>query len=222
MKSKMLALAYSVITLAILPQLVVSRLAAGWLNVDVAHGTCTLKASGKDDAPAFALALASSKCQTVTIPKKTTLSCAAFLCCPHSGKALTSDSDCGCSIQSPLNTTKTYNKHIKLEGTITFNNNVVRARPHSLLRVLLKGLMLNLDVQSYWNSAAYRIAYQNSSNFWFLGGENILLDGGGVIQGNGQVRGLLAVQRFEPVLTISGRRGTRPLMSTPIFTVLSP
>lgn len=132
MKSKMLALAYSVITLAILPQLVVSRLAAGWLNVDVAHGTCTLKASGKDDAPAFVLALASSKCKTVTIPKKTTLSYAAFLCCPHSGKALTFD--CCCSIQSPLNTTKTYNKHIKLEGTITYNNNVVRARPHSLLR----------------------------------------------------------------------------------------
>lgn len=96
--------------------------------------------------------------------------------------------------------------------------------PDLILFSVLKGLILNLDVQSYWNSAAYRIAYQNSSTFWFLGGENILLDGGGVIQGNGQVRSLLAsaIRASADGPNNLRRRGTRPSTSTPIFTVLLP
>ena len=37
------------------------------------HSTCTLRASGGDDAPAFVSAVLNSTCSTVKIPKGTTL-----------------------------------------------------------------------------------------------------------------------------------------------------
>lgn len=64
--------------------------------------TCTLKSSGDDDGPAFAAALLSAKCLTVDIPAGTTL-----------------------NIASPLNTTQTNNKHISLQGTISFKDDTV-------------------------------------------------------------------------------------------------
>ncbi|KAL8283599.1 hypothetical protein RQP46_005394 [Phenoliferia psychrophenolica] len=127
-------------TLFLLALAITPQASASWLNIAELTGTCTLAASGKDDGPAFALALSSSKCKSVIVPKHVTL-----------------------SIRSPLNTTRTYNKHIRLEGTLSFLADVL-----------------------YWNENSFKITYQNSSSFWLLGGQNIKLDGGGVIQGNGQ------------------------------------
>jgi hypothetical protein len=71
-------------------------------SISRALGTCTLKSSGGDDGPAFAAALVSDQCSTVTIPAGTTL-----------------------SIASPLKTTATNNKHISLAGTLSFTNDTV-------------------------------------------------------------------------------------------------
>ena len=59
------------------------------LDARATSASCTLTASGSDDAPAFLAAAASSNCPTVTIPSGTTL-----------------------SIQSKLNMTGISNKHI--------------------------------------------------------------------------------------------------------------
>lgn len=64
--------------------------------------TCTLTSSGGDDAPALGAAILSPKCLTVNIPVGTTL-----------------------NIASPLNTTKAANKHISLQGTISFKDDTV-------------------------------------------------------------------------------------------------
>ncbi|KZV67880.1 glycoside hydrolase family 28 protein [Peniophora sp. CONT] len=103
-----------------------------------AQAGCTLSASGDDDGPAFAAAVRS--CDTTVIPKGTTL-----------------------SVGSALNLTGLTNKHISLEGTIKFTDDI-----------------------SYWISNAFFITYQNQSTFWYLGGENVLLDGGGTLDGSGQ------------------------------------
>ncbi|KAI0669398.1 glycoside hydrolase family 28 protein [Trametes maxima] len=105
-----------------------------------ASGSCTLKASGSDDAPAFLQAVADSSCPTVTIPSGTTL-----------------------SIQSKLNMTSTTNKRINLEGTIKFNPDI-----------------------DYWADNAFTFDFQDQVAFWLLGGKNIVLDGGGTLDGSGQ------------------------------------
>jgi galacturan 1,4-alpha-galacturonidase len=38
-----------------------------------------------------------------------------------------------------------------------------------------------------WSPQSYRLTYQNATTFWFIGGNNIHLYGGGTIDGNGQV-----------------------------------
>ncbi|KAI9064784.1 glycoside hydrolase family 28 protein [Trametes sanguinea] len=105
-----------------------------------ASGTCTLTASGSDDAPAFLKAAADSSCSTVTIPSGTTL-----------------------SIQSKMNMTGTLNKHINVQGTIKFNPDI-----------------------DYWADNAFTFDFQDQVAFWLLGGKNIVLDGGGTIDGSGQ------------------------------------
>ncbi|TBU26735.1 pectin lyase fold/virulence factor [Dichomitus squalens] len=105
-----------------------------------ASGACTLEASGSDDAPAILAAAADTSCPTVTIPSGTTL-----------------------SIQSKLNMTGLSNKHIDLQGTIKFSD--------------------DLD---YWKDNAFTFSFQDQAAFWLLGGTNIVLDGGGTLDGSGQ------------------------------------
>ncbi|KAF5392804.1 hypothetical protein D9757_000920 [Collybiopsis confluens] len=100
--------------------------------------SCTLTASGGDDAPQF-LAAASS-CGTVTIPLGTTL-----------------------NISTRLNMTESSNLNINLQGTIRFNPDI-----------------------PYWTGNSFFIPFQNSSTFWLLGGQNIVLSGGGTVGGAGQ------------------------------------
>ncbi|KZV86154.1 pectin lyase-like protein [Exidia glandulosa HHB12029] len=106
-----------------------------------ARPSCTLRASGGDDAPALVTALRSRTCSTVTVPRSQTL-----------------------LIKSAMDTTSLKRGvHLRLEGTIKFNN--------------------DLD---YWGGHAFPFDFQNSSTFWMLGGRDILLDGGGTIDGSGQ------------------------------------
>jgi galacturan 1,4-alpha-galacturonidase len=56
------------------------------------------------------------------------------------------------------------NKHISLEGTIKFSPNI-----------------------PYWTGNAFFIPFQTQVTFWLLGGENILFDGGGTLDGSGQI-----------------------------------
>ncbi|KAH9485603.1 Exopolygalacturonase [Psilocybe cubensis] len=101
--------------------------------------SCTLSASGGDDAPNFLKAV--NACPTVTIPKSTTL-----------------------NIETRLNMTGLRNKHISLEGTIKFSPDI-----------------------PYWSGNGFFIPFQTQITFWLLGGENILFDGGGTLDGSGQV-----------------------------------
>ncbi|KAA1470448.1 glycoside hydrolase family 28 protein [Dentipellis sp. KUC8613] len=101
----------------------------------------TLRAAGhgRDDAPALLQAV--RECDTVVIPRSTTL-----------------------TVGSRLNMTGLRNKHLDLQGTIKFT-----------------------DDMQYWTGNAFFFDFQNSSTFWILGGENIVLDGGGTLDGSGQV-----------------------------------
>jgi galacturan 1,4-alpha-galacturonidase len=101
--------------------------------------SCSLTASGGDDAPQFLKAV--EVCPTVTIPKTTTL-----------------------NIETRLNMTGLSNKHISLEGTIKFSPNI-----------------------PYWSGNGFFIPFQTQITFWLLGGENILFDGGGTLDGSGQI-----------------------------------
>ncbi|KAI0764410.1 glycoside hydrolase family 28 protein [Trametes elegans] len=101
---------------------------------------CTLSASGRDDSPAFLAAVAEMSCSTVTVPSGTTL-----------------------SIQSKLNMTGTFDKHISVQGTIKINPDI-----------------------DYWADNAFPFDFQDQVAFWLLGGRNILLDGGGTLDGSGQ------------------------------------
>ncbi|TFK50935.1 pectin lyase-like protein [Heliocybe sulcata] len=100
--------------------------------------SCTLTASGGDDAPAFVQAY--SACSTITIPQNTVL-----------------------NISTPMNMTGGVNKHISLQGTVKFSPNI-----------------------DYWSGHGYYFAFQDQITFWILGGENVRLDGGGVLDGVGQ------------------------------------
>ncbi|KAF9478122.1 glycoside hydrolase family 28 protein [Pholiota conissans] len=101
--------------------------------------TCTLKASGGDDAPRFLKAV--QECTTVTVPASTTL-----------------------SIQTRMNMTGLRDKHIQLEGTLKFTDNI-----------------------PYWSGNGFFIPFQTQITFWLLGGTNILFDGGGTLDGSGQL-----------------------------------
>ncbi|KAH9856716.1 glycoside hydrolase family 28 protein [Lenzites betulinus] len=67
------------------------------------------------------------------------------------------------SIQSKLNMTGTSNKHLNVEGTIKFNPDI-----------------------DYWADNAFSFDFQDQIAFWLLGGKNIIMDGGGTIDGSGQ------------------------------------
>ncbi|KDR75607.1 hypothetical protein GALMADRAFT_140236 [Galerina marginata CBS 339.88] len=101
--------------------------------------SCSLTASGGDDAPQFLKAV--QACPTVTIPRATTL-----------------------NIETRLNMTGLRDKHIRLQGTIKFSPNI-----------------------PYWTGNAFFIPFQTQVTFWLLGGENILFDGGGTLDGSGQL-----------------------------------
>ncbi|PPQ67956.1 hypothetical protein CVT26_005836 [Gymnopilus dilepis] len=101
--------------------------------------SCTLKATGHDDAPQFLEA--AKACSTVTIPKSTTL-----------------------NIQTRMNMTGLRDVHINLEGTVKFSDNI-----------------------PYWSGNGFFIPFQTQITFWLLGGENIVLDGGGTLDGSGQL-----------------------------------
>ncbi|KAF8070387.1 glycoside hydrolase family 28 protein [Lyophyllum atratum] len=101
--------------------------------------SCTLRASGGDDAPQFLSAV--KACSTVRIPKTTTL-----------------------NIETRLNMTGLSNKRIDLAGTIRFAPDI-----------------------PYWTGNAFFIPFQTQVTFWLLGGKNIILNGGGTLDGAGQV-----------------------------------
>ncbi|KAI0261285.1 pectin lyase fold/virulence factor [Gloeopeniophorella convolvens] len=66
-------------------------------------------------------------------------------------------------IASRLNMTNLKNKHISIQGAVKFSDDL-----------------------EYWGGNAFSFAFQNQSTFWLLGGQNILLDGGGTLDGSGQ------------------------------------
>ncbi|KAG8729786.1 hypothetical protein FRC12_020708 [Ceratobasidium sp. 428] len=63
-------------------------------------------------------------------------------------------------IASAMNTTSLRDVHFKLEGTLQVEPNL-----------------------SYWAGNAFPIPYQKNSAVWLFGGENVVLDGGGTIDG---------------------------------------
>ncbi|KAI0308754.1 glycoside hydrolase family 28 protein [Amylostereum chailletii] len=97
-----------------------------------------MAASGGDDAPAFLDAM--QTCDTVVIPSDTII-----------------------SIGTRLNMTGVTDKHISVQGTIKFTDDL-----------------------TYWISNAFFLDFQDQSTFWLLGGQNILVDGGGTLDGSGQ------------------------------------
>ncbi|KAF8191437.1 pectin lyase fold/virulence factor [Mycena galopus ATCC 62051] len=67
------------------------------------------------------------------------------------------------NISTRLNTTGLHNKHINLQGTLRFNPDI-----------------------PYWSGNGFSFPFQTQITFWILGGKNILLDGGGTLDGAGQ------------------------------------
>ncbi|KAF9078343.1 pectin lyase fold/virulence factor [Rhodocollybia butyracea] len=67
------------------------------------------------------------------------------------------------NISTRLNMTAMSNFKIDLQGTIFFNPDI-----------------------PYWTGNAFQIPFQNQSTFWLLGGDNIVLSGGGTLDGAGQ------------------------------------
>ncbi|KAF8806610.1 glycoside hydrolase family 28 protein [Phlegmacium glaucopus] len=68
------------------------------------------------------------------------------------------------NIETCLNMTGLRNTHINLEGTIKFKPDI-----------------------PYWAGNGLFIPFQSQITFWLLGGENILFDGGGTLDGSGQI-----------------------------------
>jgi galacturan 1,4-alpha-galacturonidase len=67
------------------------------------------------------------------------------------------------NISTRLNTTGLSNKHLSLEGTMRFNPNI-----------------------PYWSGNGFSFPFQTQVTFWILGGTNIVVDGGGTLDGAGQ------------------------------------
>ncbi|KAI0827708.1 glycoside hydrolase family 28 protein [Trametes gibbosa] len=67
------------------------------------------------------------------------------------------------SIQSKLNMTGTSNKRFNVEGTVKFNPDI-----------------------DYWADNAFSFDFQDQVAFWLLGGKNVILEGGGTLDGSGQ------------------------------------
>ncbi|KAJ7063543.1 glycoside hydrolase family 28 protein [Mycena amicta] len=67
------------------------------------------------------------------------------------------------NISTRLNMTGGHDKHIELQGTIRFNPDI-----------------------PYWSANGFPFTFQTQITFWLLGGKNIVLDGGGTLDGAGQ------------------------------------
>ncbi|KAJ7863468.1 glycoside hydrolase family 28 protein [Mycena olivaceomarginata] len=67
------------------------------------------------------------------------------------------------NISTRLNTTGLSDVHLNLQGTLRFDPNI-----------------------PYWVANAFPFAFQTSITFWILGGTNIVVDGGGTLDGAGQ------------------------------------
>ncbi|CAL1711769.1 unnamed protein product [Somion occarium] len=67
------------------------------------------------------------------------------------------------NIASRMNMTGLLNKHISVQGAIRFNPDL-----------------------PYWTGNAFYFPFQDQVAFWLLGGNNIVLDGGGTLDGAGQ------------------------------------
>ncbi|KAJ7644451.1 pectin lyase fold/virulence factor [Roridomyces roridus] len=67
------------------------------------------------------------------------------------------------NISTRLNTTGLSNKHLSLQGTMRFNPNI-----------------------PYWSANGFPFTFQTQITFWILGGTNIVVDGGGTLDGAGQ------------------------------------
>ncbi|KAJ7118780.1 pectin lyase fold/virulence factor [Mycena epipterygia] len=67
------------------------------------------------------------------------------------------------NISTRLNMTGLHNKHIELQGTLRFNPDI-----------------------PYWSGNGFMFTFQTQVTFWILGGKNIVLDGGGTLDGAGQ------------------------------------
>ncbi|KAF7357457.1 Protein kinase domain-containing protein [Mycena sanguinolenta] len=67
------------------------------------------------------------------------------------------------NISTRLNTTGLTNRHLSLQGTMRFNPNI-----------------------PYWSENGFPFPFQTQITFWILGGTNIVVDGGGTLDGAGQ------------------------------------
>ncbi|KAF9261733.1 pectin lyase-like protein [Marasmius fiardii PR-910] len=113
-------------------------------------------------APLFTLSLAQSRACTLT-PSSTGDDAPQFRTAGHSCSVVTIPKGTTLNIATKLDMTGLSNVHINLQGTIRF-------KP---------------DLQ-YWLANAFQFAFQNQSTFWLLGGQNIVFNGGGTIDGAGQ------------------------------------
>ncbi|KAH7099573.1 pectin lyase fold/virulence factor [Auriculariales sp. MPI-PUGE-AT-0066] len=84
---------------------------------------------------------------------------AALQSCPK----VTVPKDTVLSIRSPMNTTDLSNVHLSLEGTLKYYDDV-----------------------DYWATNSFPFEFQATYTFWMLGGKDILVDGGGTIDGSGE------------------------------------
>ncbi|KAJ7037716.1 glycoside hydrolase family 28 protein [Mycena alexandri] len=67
------------------------------------------------------------------------------------------------NISTRLNMTGLSNKHLSLQGTMRFNPNI-----------------------PYWSGNGFSFPFQTQVTFWILGGTNLIVDGGGTLDGAGQ------------------------------------
>ncbi|KAJ7491241.1 glycoside hydrolase family 28 protein [Mycena latifolia] len=86
-----------------------------------------------------------------------------FLSAVHACSKVTIPSFTTLNISTRLNMTGLRNKHIELQGTLRFNPNI-----------------------PYWSGNGFSFPFQTQITFWILGGKNIVLDGGGTLDGAGQ------------------------------------
>lgn len=68
------------------------------------------------------------------------------------------------TVGQPMNITGLFDVHISIEGTIQFTNNM-----------------------TYWQENLILLNFQSAGTFWTIGGSHIRVDGGGTVDGQGQV-----------------------------------
>ncbi|KDR75606.1 hypothetical protein GALMADRAFT_68591 [Galerina marginata CBS 339.88] len=126
-------------------------------------------------SPSFALAalLFSSAVATAPTNPQATVLCSLtasgkddapqFLAAVQACPTVTIPKGTTLNIQSRLNMTGLSNKHISLQGTIKFDPNI-----------------------PYWAGNGFFIPFQTQITFWLFGGQSLLIDGGGTLDGSGQ------------------------------------